>query len=46
MAKSGRNMKIIPDFPSKTAVAKFRLSIGLECLAKHLHQIGVLPSST
>ena len=37
------NPKIIPDIPRKTAVAKFRLATGHDCLAKHLHRIGILP---
>ena len=35
---------IIPDIPPKAAVAKSRISIGRNCLAKGLHRIGILHS--
>ena len=38
----------IPDHPINQAVATFRLTTGHDCLAKHLHRIGILqlPYST
>ena len=35
---------IIPEVPRKSAVAMFRLITGHDCLSKHLHKIGILPS--
>lgn len=35
-------LKSVPDWPRKEAVAKFRLATGHDCLAKHLHRIGIL----
>ena len=35
---------IIPEVPRKSAVAMFRLIMGHDCLSKHLHKIGILPS--
>jgi hypothetical protein len=31
------NPQIIPELPRKTAVAKFQISAGEDCLAKHLY---------
>ena len=39
-----QNRNIIPDTPRKSAVAAFRLLTGHDCLAKHLHRIGILQS--
>ena len=34
----------IPDWPRKEAVAKFRIATGHDCLATHLHRLGILNS--
>ena len=34
----------IPDWPRKEAVAKFRMATGHDCLAGHLHRLGMLNS--
>ena len=36
----------IPEWPRSEAVAEFRLNTGHDCLAKHLHRIGVYPRPT
>ncbi|KAJ4427692.1 hypothetical protein ANN_25341 [Periplaneta americana] len=38
------NPQLIPDLPRKSSVAAFRLATGHECLAKHLHRIGIYQS--
>ncbi|KAJ4430965.1 hypothetical protein ANN_19558, partial [Periplaneta americana] len=38
------NPQLIPDLPRKSSVAAFRLAIGHDCLAKHLHRIGIYQS--
>ena len=35
---------IIPEVSRKSAVAMLRLITGHDCLSKHLHKIGILPS--
>ncbi|KAJ4438090.1 hypothetical protein ANN_14029 [Periplaneta americana] len=35
---------LIPDLPRKSSVAAFRLATGHDCLAKHLHRIGIYQS--
>ena len=42
------DLPTIPDHPRNQAVATFRPSTGHDCLAKHLHRIGILqlPYST
>ncbi|KAJ4438444.1 hypothetical protein ANN_14389 [Periplaneta americana] len=35
------NPQLIPDLPRKSSVAAFRLATGHDCLAKHLHRIGI-----
>ncbi|KAJ4441067.1 hypothetical protein ANN_10917 [Periplaneta americana] len=35
------NPQLIPDFPRKSSLAAFRLTTGHDCLAKHLHRIGI-----
>ena len=40
------NRNIIPDVPRKSAVAAFRMFTGHDCMAKHLHRIGILQSPT
>ncbi|KAJ4438983.1 hypothetical protein ANN_14937 [Periplaneta americana] len=37
-------IKLIPDLPRKSSVAAFRLATGHDCLAKHLHRIGIYQS--
>ena len=34
----------LPDWPRKTAVSIFRLTIGHDCLGSHLHRMGILDS--
>ncbi|KAJ4434320.1 hypothetical protein ANN_22877 [Periplaneta americana] len=36
--------QLIPDLPRKSSVAAFRLATGHDCLAKHLHRIGIYQS--
>ena len=36
------DLPTIPDHPRNQAVATIRLSTGHDCLAKHLHRIGIL----
>ena len=36
------DLPTIPDHPKNLAVATFKLSTGHDCLAKHLHRIGIL----
>ncbi|KAJ4430740.1 hypothetical protein ANN_19331 [Periplaneta americana] len=38
------NLQLIPDLPRKLPVAAFRLVTGHDCLAKHLHRIGIYQS--
>ncbi|KAJ4436087.1 hypothetical protein ANN_18714 [Periplaneta americana] len=38
------NPQLIPDLPRKSSVAPFRLATGHDCLAKHLHRIGIYQS--
>ncbi|KAJ4439355.1 hypothetical protein ANN_07477 [Periplaneta americana] len=38
------NPQLLPDLPRKSSVAAFRLSTGHDCLAKHLHRIGIYQS--
>ncbi|KAJ4452131.1 hypothetical protein ANN_03649, partial [Periplaneta americana] len=38
------NPQLIPDLPRKSSVATFRLATGHDCLAKHLHRIGIYQS--
>ncbi|KAJ4436603.1 hypothetical protein ANN_16636, partial [Periplaneta americana] len=38
------NPQLIPDLPRKPSVAAFRLATGHDCLAKHLHRIGIYQS--
>ncbi|KAJ4443808.1 hypothetical protein ANN_05588 [Periplaneta americana] len=38
------NPQLIPDLPRKSSVAAFRLATGHDCLAKHLHRIGIYQS--
>ncbi|KAJ4426371.1 hypothetical protein ANN_27185 [Periplaneta americana] len=38
------NPQLIPDLPRKSSVAAFRLATGYDCLAKHLHRIGIYQS--
>ena len=38
------NPDIVPNLPRKSAVAHFRMLTGHDCLAQHLHKIGVKPS--
>ena len=40
------NLSNIPDWPRKEAVACFRMATGHDCLAKHLHRIGIYTSPT
>ena len=37
-------MQALPSWPRREAVAQFRLATGHDCLAKHLHHIGILRS--
>ncbi|KAJ4450942.1 hypothetical protein ANN_02377 [Periplaneta americana] len=39
-----QNPQLIPDLPRKLSVAAFRLATGHDCLAKHLHRIGIYQS--
>ncbi|KAJ4442713.1 hypothetical protein ANN_04304 [Periplaneta americana] len=39
-----QNPQLIPDLPRKSSVAAFRLAAGHDCLAKHLHRIGIYQS--
>ncbi|KAJ4448808.1 hypothetical protein ANN_00199 [Periplaneta americana] len=39
-----QNPQLIPDLPRKSSVAAFRLATGHDCLAKHLHRIGIYQS--
>ncbi|KAJ4444903.1 hypothetical protein ANN_06701 [Periplaneta americana] len=39
-----QNPQLIPDLPRKSSVAAFRLTTGHDCLAKHLHRIGIYQS--
>ncbi|KAJ4429667.1 hypothetical protein ANN_21868 [Periplaneta americana] len=39
-----QNLQLIPDLPRKSSVAAFRLATGHDCLAKHLHRIGIYES--
>ncbi|KAJ4443088.1 hypothetical protein ANN_04738 [Periplaneta americana] len=39
-----QNSQLIPDLPRKSSVAAFRLATGHDCLAKHLHKIGIYQS--
>ncbi|KAJ4437376.1 hypothetical protein ANN_17519 [Periplaneta americana] len=39
-----QNPQVIPDLPRKSSVAAFRLATGHDCLAKHLHRIGIYQS--
>ncbi|KAJ4432357.1 hypothetical protein ANN_20976 [Periplaneta americana] len=39
-----QNPQLIPDLPRKSFVAAFRLATGHDCLAKHLHRIGIYQS--
>ncbi|KAJ4452140.1 hypothetical protein ANN_03658 [Periplaneta americana] len=39
-----QNPQLIPDLPRKSSVAAFRLATGHDCLAKHLHIIGIYQS--
>ncbi|KAJ4443755.1 hypothetical protein ANN_05533 [Periplaneta americana] len=39
-----KNPQLIPDLPRKSSVAAFRLATGHDCLAKHLHRIGIYQS--
>ncbi|KAJ4449775.1 hypothetical protein ANN_01179 [Periplaneta americana] len=39
-----QNPQLIPDLPRKSSVAAFRLVTGHDCLAKHLHRIGIYQS--
>ena len=36
--------QLIPDLPRKSSVAAFKLATGHDCLAKHLHRIGIYQS--
>ncbi|KAJ4431093.1 hypothetical protein ANN_19688 [Periplaneta americana] len=38
------NPQLIPDLPRNSSVAAFRLATGHDCLAKHLHRIGIYQS--
>ncbi|KAJ4435641.1 hypothetical protein ANN_18257, partial [Periplaneta americana] len=38
------NPQLIPDLSRKSSVAAFRLATGHDCLAKHLHRIGIYQS--
>ncbi|KAJ4432305.1 hypothetical protein ANN_20924 [Periplaneta americana] len=38
------NPQLIPDLPRKSSVAAFKLATGHDCLAKHLHRIGIYQS--
>ncbi|KAJ4452169.1 hypothetical protein ANN_03687 [Periplaneta americana] len=38
------NPQLIPNLPRKSSVAAFRLATGHDCLAKHLHRIGIYQS--
>ena len=38
------NKQVVPDSPRAAAVASFRLLTGHDCLAAHLHKIGILDS--
>ncbi|KAJ4438985.1 hypothetical protein ANN_14939 [Periplaneta americana] len=39
-----QNPQLIPDVPRKSSVAACRLATGRDCLAKHLHRIGIYQS--
>ncbi|KAJ4427965.1 hypothetical protein ANN_23978 [Periplaneta americana] len=39
-----QNPQLIPDLPRKSSVAAFRLATGHDCLARHLHRIGIYQS--
>ncbi|KAJ4427997.1 hypothetical protein ANN_24010 [Periplaneta americana] len=39
-----QNPQLIPALPRKSPVAAFRLATGHDCLAKHLHRIGIYQS--
>ncbi|KAJ4446816.1 hypothetical protein ANN_13514, partial [Periplaneta americana] len=39
-----QNPQLISDLPRKSSVAAFRLATGHDCLAKHLHRIGIYQS--
>ncbi|KAJ4441389.1 hypothetical protein ANN_11244 [Periplaneta americana] len=39
-----QNPQLIPDLPRKSSVAAFILATGHDCLAKHLHRIGIYQS--
>jgi hypothetical protein len=42
--KRVKNRNVIPDFPTGTAVATFRLIIDHVCLVAHLHRLSIYPS--